>query len=57
MYLRSDSGGEYYGKYDGSGQLMGPFANYLQLCGIVAQCTMFGTEEQDGVAERRTELL
>ena len=32
----SDRGGEYYGKYDGSGeQCPGPFAKFLEECGIV----------------------
>ena len=34
--VRSDRGGEYYGRYDGSGeQRPGPFAKYLEECGIV----------------------
>ena len=37
----SDRGGEYYGKYDGSGeQHPGPFAKFLEECGIVPQYTM-----------------
>ena len=36
---------------------MGPFAKYLQSCGIVAQYTMPGTPEQNGVAERRNRTL
>uniref|UniRef100_A0A2N9I4J9 Integrase catalytic domain-containing protein n=1 Tax=Fagus sylvatica TaxID=28930 RepID=A0A2N9I4J9_FAGSY len=39
------------------GQFMGPFAKYLQDCGIVAQYTMPGTPEQNGVAERRNRTL
>ena len=32
----SDRGGEYYGKYDGLGeQRLGPFAKFLEECGIV----------------------
>ena len=39
--VRSDRGGEYYGRYDGSGeQRPGPFAKYLEDCGIVPQYTM-----------------
>lgn len=35
--MSSDCRGEYYKKYDESSQLVGPFANYLQECQIVAQ--------------------
>ncbi|CAL8120945.1 unnamed protein product [Prunus armeniaca] len=35
----------------------GPFAKYLQECGIVAQYTNLGTPEQNGVAERRNRTL
>ncbi|RVW89364.1 Retrovirus-related Pol polyprotein from transposon TNT 1-94 [Vitis vinifera] len=38
---KSDCGGEYYGRNDGSGeQRPGPFAKYLMKCGIVPQYTM-----------------
>ena len=34
--VRFDRGGEYYGRYDGSGeQRPGPFAKFLEECGIV----------------------
>ncbi|RVW94541.1 Retrovirus-related Pol polyprotein from transposon TNT 1-94 [Vitis vinifera] len=47
--VRSDRGGEYYGRYDGSGeQRPGPFAKYLMECGIVPQYTMPGTPSQNG---------
>ena len=36
---------------------MGPFAKYLQDYGIVAQYTMPGSPEQNGVAERRNRTL
>ncbi|RVW84555.1 Retrovirus-related Pol polyprotein from transposon TNT 1-94 [Vitis vinifera] len=56
--VRSDRGGEYYGRYDGSGeQRPGPFAKYLMECGIVPQYTMPGTPSQNGVAERRNRTL
>ena len=51
--VRSDRGGEYYGKHGDAGQLKGPFAKYLEDSGIVAQFTMPGSPEQNGVAERR----
>ena len=53
--VRSDCGGEYYGRYDGSGeQCPRPFTKYLMECGIVLQYTMSGTPSQNGVAERQT---
>ncbi|RVW97553.1 Retrovirus-related Pol polyprotein from transposon TNT 1-94 [Vitis vinifera] len=56
--VRSDRGGEYYGRYDRSGeQRPGPFAKYLMECGIVPQYTMPGTPSQNGVAERRNRTL
>nr|CAN61066.1 hypothetical protein VITISV_004412 [Vitis vinifera] len=55
---RSDRGGEYYGRYDGSGeQHPGPFAKYLEECGIVPQYTMPGSPSMNGVAERRNRTL
>lgn len=35
-------GGEYYGKYDQTGQFKGPFANYLKERGIRTQYTIPG---------------
>ena len=36
--VRFDRGGEYYGRYDGSGeQRPGQFAKYLMECGIIPQ--------------------
>ena len=56
--VKSDRGGEYYGRYDGSGeQRPGPFAKYLSECGITPQYTMPGTPSQNGVAERRNRTL
>nr|CAN73802.1 hypothetical protein VITISV_001401 [Vitis vinifera] len=56
--IRSNRGGEYYGKYDGSGeQRPGPFAKYLMECGIVPQYTMSGTPSQNGVVERQNHTL
>ena len=40
--VRSDRGGEYYGKYDGSGRCPGLFINILEEYGIVAPYTMPG---------------
>jgi transposase InsO family protein len=50
--VRSDHGGEYYGKHATYGQILSPFARYLQENGIVAQYSMSGESQQNGVAER-----
>ena len=56
--VKSDRGGEYYGRYDGSGeQHPRPFARYLQECVIVPQYTMLGTPSQNSVVERRNQTL
>nr|KAJ0220159.1 hypothetical protein LSAT_V11C200069570 [Lactuca sativa] len=56
--VRSDRGGEYYGRYDGSGeQRPGPFAKFLEECGIVPQYTMPGSPSMNGVSERRNRTL
>ena len=58
LAIKSDRGGEYYGRYDGSGeQRSRPFARYLQECGIVPQYTMRGTSSKNGVAERQNQTL
>ena len=49
--LRSDRGGEYYGKYDENGQCSDPFAKFLESHGIYAQYTTPRTPQQNGVAE------
>ena len=54
--VRSDRDGEYYGKYIENGQALGAFAKFLPENGIVAQYTMIGSLDHNGVAERRTEL-
>jgi transposase InsO family protein len=55
--VRSDKGGEYYGRYTEDGQAPGPFAKLLQEHGIVAQYTMPGSPDQNGVVERRNRTL
>ena len=55
--MRSDRGGEYYGRYDELGQNLGPFAKFLEKHGIRAQYTMPSTPQQNGVAERRNRTL
>ena len=55
--MRSDRGGEYYGRYLEDGQSPGPFAKFLQEHGIVAQYIMPGSPYQNCVAERRNRTL
>ena len=55
--VRSDRGGEYYGKYTENGQALGAFAKFLQENGIVAHYTLSGSPDQNGVAERRNRTL
>ena len=55
--VRSDRGGEFYGKSTESGQCPGPFAKFLESQGICAQYTMPGTPQQNGVTERRNRTL
>jgi hypothetical protein len=40
--VRSDRGGEYYGRHTPYGQVSGPFARFLQKNGIVIQYSMSG---------------
>ena len=55
--VRSDRGGEFYGKYTEKGQQKGPFALYLQEHGIKAQYTTPYNPQQNGVAERKNRTL
>ena len=55
--VKSDRGGEYYGRYSENGQHPGPFAKFLEKRGIYAQYTMSGTPQQNGVSERRNQTL
>ena len=55
--MRSDRGGEYYGRHTPYGQVLGPFAKFLQENGIVTQYSMPGDPQQNGVAERRNRTL
>ncbi|XP_074313540.1 uncharacterized protein LOC141648719 [Silene latifolia] len=55
--VRSDRGGEFYGRFTENGQCPGPFAKLLESRGICAQYTMPGTPQQNGVAERRNRTL
>jgi transposase InsO family protein len=55
--VRSDRGGEYYGRHAPYGQIPGPFAKFLAENGIVAHYSMPGEPQQNGVAERRNRTL
>ena len=55
--VRSDRCGEYYGRYMENGQTPRPFAKFLQEHEIVAQYTMPGYPDQNGVAEKRNQTL
>jgi hypothetical protein len=55
--MRLDRGGEYYGRYTENGQAPRPFEKFLQEHRIVAQYTMPGSPDQNGVAERRNQTL
>ena len=55
--VRSDIGGEFYGRYDETGWNPGPFSIYLRECGIYAQYTMPGTSQQIGIGEKRNHTL
>jgi hypothetical protein len=55
--VRSDCGGEYYGKHATYGQIPRPFAKYHQENGIVTQYSMTGKPQQNGVVERQNRTL
>ena len=54
--VRSNRGGEYYGRYLEDGQSPGPFAKFLQEQGIVTEYTMPGSPDQN-VSKRRNRTL
>ncbi|WJZ87929.1 hypothetical protein VitviT2T_007272 [Vitis vinifera] len=55
--VKSDRGGEYYGRYDKTGRNLGPFAKFLLECDIDSRYTMLDTPQQNGVTERRNRTL
>ena len=55
--IGSDKGGEYYGRYDETGQHLGPCPKLLQKRDICVQYTMSGTPQQNGVSERHNRTL
>ncbi|KAL6333654.1 hypothetical protein AAG906_028839 [Vitis piasezkii] len=55
--VKSDRGGEYYGRYDEIGRNPRPFLKFLLECGIDARYTMSGTSQHNGVAQKRNRTL
>jgi len=55
--IRSNKGGEHYGRYDEIGQHPIPFAKLLHKHDICAQYTMSGTPQQNDVSERHNRTL
>jgi transposase InsO family protein len=53
--VRLDRGGEYYRRH--TGQILGPFAKFLEENGIVAQYSLPYEPQQNGVAERWNHTL
>lgn len=51
--VRSNCGGEYYGKYDSlDEQYPGPFAKFLPECDIIVQYSMLDSPTMNVVAEK-----
>ncbi|GJT01405.1 putative RNA-directed DNA polymerase [Tanacetum coccineum] len=55
--VRSDRGGEYYGRHTDVGQAPRSFFDFCKDHGIINHYTMPGTPQQNGVAERRNRTL
>jgi transposase InsO family protein len=55
--VRSDRGGEYYGRHTPYGQVPRPFARFLQENGIVAQYSTPDEPQQNGIAEMHNRTL
>ena len=55
--VRSDRGGEYYGRHTPYGQVPRPFARFLQENSIVAQYSTSDEPQQNKVVERRNGTL
>ena len=51
--VRTDRGGEYYGRYIKDEQAPGPFAKFFQEHGIVSQYIMPDSPDQNGIAEKK----
>lgn len=48
--VRSDRGGEYYGRFDETWRNLGSFAKFLQQEGIMAQYTNPSTPQHNGIS-------
>ena len=55
--VRSDRGGEYYGRHTPYGQVPRPFARFLQENDIVDQYSILDEPQQNGVVERCNRTL
>jgi transposase InsO family protein len=55
--VRSDRGGEYYGKHTPYGQIPGPFTKFLEENDIVAQYSMSYESQQNGMTESQNRTL
>ena len=55
--VKFDRGGEYYGKYDETGQCLDPFSKFRESRGICAQYTIPGTSQQNGVSNGHNQTL
>ena len=55
--VRSYISGEYYCRYTENGQALGPFARFFKEHEIIAQYTMSGSPDQNGVVERRKQTV
>ncbi|KAL0334045.1 UNVERIFIED_CONTAM: hypothetical protein Sangu_1560700 [Sesamum angustifolium] len=55
--IRLDKGGEYLGRYTEGGQAPGPFAKFLAEQGIVAQCTMSYSPDQNGGQKKKSIII
>ncbi|WKA12495.1 hypothetical protein VitviT2T_029871 [Vitis vinifera] len=55
--VKSNTGGEYYGRYDETRRNPGPFVKFLLECSIDARYTIPNTPQQNGVVERRNRTL
>ena len=57
MIVKTDIGNKYYLRFTEDGQAMGLFVKFLQGDVIVAQYSMLGFPDQNGVLERRNRAL
>ena len=53
----SDRGGEYYVRYESSGERPWPFVDFLEECGIVPHYTMTSSPSMNDLVERQNRAL